>query len=165
MSTHVANRILAGLAALVLAAPTLVLADDAGRSSWQNLGKLSAGQRIEVERTNGSVAAGAFVSFTDQSVSLHEKRRDIAVPRTEVARVRLRRAGARKCAWIGAGIGAGVGAGAGAGLGEGLANRSGGDFRNLKPAIIGASAGIGALVGALIGSGIGNRHSVIYAAR
>jgi hypothetical protein len=77
----------------------------------------------------------------------------------------LRLAKSGKYTWIGAAVGAGAGAGVGAGSGESVANESGGDFRNLKPAITGVSAGLGALVGALIGSAMGNRHTTIYIAR
>jgi len=140
-------------------------AGDGGASPWQNLGTLAAGQQIEVERTNGTAVRGAFIGFTDQSLSVRRKLSEIAVPRAEVDRVGLRRAGYRKYAWIGAAVGGGAGAGVGAGLGEQVANESGGDFRNLKPAIIGVSAGIGALVGALIGTAVGNRHTIVYSAR
>jgi hypothetical protein len=165
MRVSVANRILAGVVALVLARPALMLAGDGGATVWQNLGTLAAGQEIEIERTNGTAVKGAFTGFTDQSVSVRRKSQEIAIPRAEVSKVRVRRAGSRKCAWIGAAVGAGVGAGAGAGIGEGVANKSGGDFSNLKPAIVGISAGVGALVGVLIGTAAGNRNTIVYAAR
>jgi hypothetical protein len=50
-------------------------------------------------------------------------------------------------------------------MGEGLANESGGDFRNLKPAIIGAVCAIGALVGTLVGLWLGGRGATVYRAK
>jgi hypothetical protein len=165
MRISVANRILACVVALVLAEPALIRAGDGGTStsSWQNLGTLAAGQEIEVERANGTAVKGAFIGFTDQSVSVRGKLSEIAIPRGDVYRVRLRRAGYRKYAWIGAAIGAGAGAGAGAGLADRAAYQSGGDYAGLKPAIIGLSAGVGALAGALIGTAIGNKRTIVYA--
>lgn len=153
------------MVAIALLNPALMLASDTSATSWQNLRQLATGQEIEVTRTNGSSVRGTFISFVDQSISLREKQQELAIPRTDVSRVRLRPAKRRRYLWIGLAVGAGAGAGAGAGIGENLANESGGDFRNLKPAIIGVSAGLGALVGAVIGSVIDGRHTTIYVAR
>ena len=142
-----------------------MLASDGSVSSWQNLRQLTAGQEIEVDKTKGSPVRGTFIAFTDESISLRENQQETAVPRAEVLRVRLRPAGRGKYTWIGLAVGAGAGAGAGAGIAEGLSNRSGGDFKNLKPAIIGLSAGLGALVGLVVGSSLGGRHTTIYRAK
>src|ERR1700690_1797012 len=139
--------IVTGTVAITLLAPPPLLASDSSVSAWQNLRQLSAGQEIEVAKTKGSTVRGIFVAFSDESITVREKQQETAVPRREVLRVQLRPAGRGKCKWIGLAGGAGAGAGVGAGLGESLSNQSGGDFRNLKPAIIGVSAGIGALVG------------------
>ncbi len=157
--------IVAGTVAITLLASPPILAGDSSVSAWQNLRQLSAGQEIEVTKTKGSTVRGTFVAFTDESISVREKQQETAVPRAEVSRVQLRPAGRGKCKWIGLAIGAGAGAGVGAGLGESLSNRSGGDFKNLKPAIIGLSAGIGALVGLVVGSALGGRHTTIYRAK
>jgi hypothetical protein len=138
---------------------------DTNLTDWQNCRQLVAGQEIEVTTSNGRSVQGAFIGFGDQSISLHRKQNDITIPRTEVSRVQLHPAKRGRYTWIGAALGAGAGAGVGAGIGEQVANESGGDFRNLKPAIIGVSAGIGALVGALIGSVIGSRRTTIYIVR
>jgi len=132
-----------------------MLAKDSNVNSWQNLKQLAAGQEIEVTKTKGRPVRGAFMGFVDQSISVREKQQEIAIPRADVARVQLRPAKRGRYLWIGAAVGAGAGAGVGLGIGEGVANESGGDFRNLKPAITGVSAGLGALVGAVIGSAIG----------
>ena len=129
-----------------------MLAGGGNGTSWQNLQRLAAGQEIEVTKTDGKPVRGAFIGFADQSISVRQKQQEIAIPRAEVSRVRLRTKGSRYT-WIGAGIG------------EGVAKQSGGDFSNLKPAIIGVSAGLGALAGAVIGSLIEGRHTTIYVAK
>jgi hypothetical protein len=153
------------MVAIAVLEPAVMLAGGSNVTSWQNLKQLAAGQEIEVTRTKGGPVRGTFIGFVDESISLREKQQEIAIPRSDVERVRLRLAKSGKYTWIGAAVGAGAGAGVGAGIGESVANESGGDFRNLKPAITGVSAGLGALVGALIGSAMGNRHTTIYIAR
>ena len=159
------SRLLAGLLALTLVRPALMTAGDSNLTSWQNLAQLTPGQDIEVTMTNGKSVQGSFLSFGDPSIGLRAKQKDITISRSDVSRVQMHPARRRRNTWIGAGLGAGAGAGVGAGIGEGVANESGGDFRNLKPAIIGISAAIGAGVGALMGSLIGGRHTTIYIAK
>ena len=142
-----------------------MLAGDSGVSAWQNLRQLTAGQEIEVMKTKGGPVRGTFIGFADESISVREKQQETAVPRAEVSRVRLRPATRGRYTLIGAAVGAGAGAGLGAGIGESLSNQSGGDFRNLKPAIIGVLAGLGALVGLVVGSALGSRHTTIYRAK
>jgi hypothetical protein len=165
MRVPFANKVVAGLLALTLVKPALMVAGDTSLTAWQNLQRLAAGQEIEVTTNNGTSVHGAFMSFGDESLSLHRQQKDITILRTTVTRVQLHPARRRRYTWIGAAIGAGAGAGAGVGIGENVANESGGDFSNLKPAIAGVCAGIGALVGALVGSVIGNRHTTIYRVR
>ena len=64
--------------------------------------------------------------------------------------------------WLGLAIGGGAGAGIGAGVAEGISNTSGGDFANLKPAVIGVIAAAGALAGLAIGSVLESRHNTLY---
>lgn len=162
MRVSLAKKIIAGLVTATLQ-PALLMAGDTHLTAWQNLQQLAAGQQIEVTTTNGRSVRATFISFGDQSISLHAKQQDMTIPRTEVSRVRLRPARGRRDTWIGAAVGAG--AGAGVGIGEHVADESGGDFSNLKPAIIGICAGIGALVGTLVGTATGSRHTIIYTAR
>lgn len=142
-----------------------MLASDSSVSAWQNLRQLSAGQEIEVTKTKGGTVRGAFVAFSDESISVREKQQETAIPQREVSRVRLRPARRGRYTLLGLGVGAGAGAGVGAGIAQSLSNRSGWDFRNLKPAIIGVTAGIGALVGLAVGSALGGRHTTVYRAR
>ena len=159
------SRIIAGLLAVTIVKPALMTAGGTSLTSWQNLEQLISGQEIEVTMSNGRSVQGSFISFGNPSISLRGKQKDITISRADVSRVRLHPARRRRYTWIGAALGAGAGAGVGAGIGEHVAYESGGDFRNLKPAIIGISAGIGAGVGALIGSMIGSRHATIYTAK
>lgn len=158
-------KTVAVIVATALLVPTLMAAGDGSVTSWQNLGQLAAGQKIEVAKTKNGPLRGTFVSFSDQSITLREKQQETAIPRADVSRVRLLPAKRGRYALIGAAIGAGAGAGAGAGIGESVANESGGDFRNLKPAIIGVTAGLGALIGLVIGSAAAGRHTTIYSAK
>ena len=158
-------KTVAVMVAITLLGPTLMAAGDSNVTSWQSLQQLAPGQKIEVARTKSGPVRGTFVSFSDQSITLREKQQETAISRADVSRVRLLPARRRRYALIGAAVGAGAGAGAGAGIGESVANESGGDFRNLKPAIIGVTAGLGALIGLVIGSAAGGRHTTIYSAK
>jgi hypothetical protein len=165
MRTFFAKEIVASLIAIALLNPSLMMAGDANLTSWQNLHQLGTGQEIEVTKTDRGVVRGIFVGFADHSISLRKEQQDLTVTRTDVSRVRVRRAGGRRYLWIAAAIGAGAGAGVGAAIGGHTANESGGDFKNLKPAIIGACAGIGALAGAAIGSLVDSRQTTVYTTR
>jgi len=152
------------LLAAVLAASNL-LGQTTDAASWQNLSRLAPGQSIEVTTKKGESLKGTFASVSEESISLERKHQSVAVPRAEVARVSLRSSKRLNYTLVGLGVGAGVGAGIGAGAGESLNNTSGGDFANLKPAIIGAGCAIGALVGTLVGSGLGGRGATVYRAK
>ena len=142
-----------------------VQAQSGDRKSWQSLSRLAPGQAIEVVNKKGESWKGTFAKVSRDSIELTAKQQSVTVPRAEVSRVRLRSGRHLKYTLIGMGIGAGAGAGLGAAGGESLAETSGGDFRNLKPAIIGVSCAVGALVGALVGSLIGDRHTTVYQAK
>ena len=151
------------LAAVLVASNLLGRTTDA--ASWQNLSRLAPGQSIEVTTEKGESLKGTFASVSEGAISLERKHQSVAVPRAEVARVSLRSSKPRNYMLIGLAVGAGAGAGIGAGAGESLNNTSGGDFANLKPAIIGAGCAIGALVGTLVGSGLGGRGATVYRAK
>ena len=150
------------LLGLFLLMPSRILAGDADLTIWQNLQHLKNGQEIEVKKADGAVMRGAFLSLADESIYLRHQQQEMAIARKDVSSVRARPTKNRRNIWVGAAIGAAAGAGVGAGLGEQLANESGGDLRNLKPAIIGVCAGVGALTGALVGSAVGGRFVTIY---
>ena len=149
------------VALLVIAALAMPAGASVDLTSWDNLRQLAAGQQIEIARNQAEALKGEFVRVTDEAVTVRTRRGEVTAARSEIIEVRRTSVG-RKDTWVGAGVGAGAGALIGLGAGEALANASGGDFANLKPAIIGACAAAGALVGVLIGSVFGNRHSVVY---
>ena len=162
MRAFFAKNLVGAVIAFTLVTPTVTRAGDGKLTSWNNLQQLIAGQDIEVAKRGGDTVRGPFVTFADDSIRLVSNQQDLRIARTDVSRVRLRPARGRKYTWIGAAMGAGAGAGVGAGIGEQVASGSGGDFRNLKPAIIGVCAGAGALAGAAIGYLIGSRHTTIF---
>jgi hypothetical protein len=152
------------LLAAVLAASNL-LGQTTDAASWHNLSRLAPGQTIEVTTKKGESLKGTFANVSEGSISLVRKLQNVAVPRAEVARVNLRSSKRLNYMLAGLAIGAGAGAGIGAGAGESLSNASGGDFANLKPAIIGGGCAIGALVGTLVGSWLGGRGATVYSAK
>ena len=152
------------LLAAVLAASNL-LGQTTDAASWQNLSRMAPGQSIEVTTKKGESLNGTFVNLSEGSISLLRKSQSVAVPRAEIARVSLRSNKRMNYTLAGLAIGAGAGAGIGAGMGESLANESGGDFRNLKPAVIAVVCAIGAGVGALVGSWLGGRGATVYRAQ
>ena len=135
------------------------------QDSWSALSRLSTGQVIEVATTRHELHQGAFVSVSEDSITVATKARQFAVPRAEVARVRLRPARRLAYTLVGVGIGAGAGAGLGSAVADRFANESGGDFAGLRPAIIAATCAVGALIGLLVGSVLGNRGPVVYRAK
>ena len=139
-------RRLHALFALLLV--TKLVSGNPDLKSWQNLTGLAPDQPLEVRKIAGESTKGNFVGVTAQSIELRVGQQNVSIPRSQVSRIRLR-SGERKATWIGLALGAGAGAGLGAGIGSGLSNESGGDFSNLKPAVIGICAGVGALVGKL----------------
>src|ERR1035441_4169300 len=149
------------LLAAVLAASNL-LGQTTDAASWRNLSRLVPGQSIAVTTKKGESLKGTFVNVSEASISLERKHQSVAVPQAEVARVSLRSSKPRNYMLIGLAVGIGAGAGIGAGMGESLANESGGDFRNLKPAVIAVVCVIGALVGTLVGSWLGGRGATVY---
>jgi hypothetical protein len=148
------------LLSAVLAASNL-LGQTSDAASWRNLSRLAPGQSIEVTTKKGESLKGAFTTVSEASISLERQRGNVAVPRAEVARVSLRSSKRLNYTLVGLGVGAVVGAGIGAGVGGRIANESGGDFNNLKPAIIAAGCAVGALVGALVGRGLGGRGATV----
>ncbi len=146
---------------LIAALIVSVTAQARDRSSWENVSKLSSGERIEVTKKSREVVKGTFVSVAADSLQLRDGQLDVAVSRSDVSRIRRAKAG-HKGMWIGLAVGAGAGAGIGAGAAEATSNASGGDFANLKPAITAVIAAIGAIAGLGIGYWIDSRHQTIY---
>jgi hypothetical protein len=136
----------------------LACAARAQQSSWERLSGLEAGQRVEVTTSAGAVK-GEFVRADAQGITVREKKGERSLAQADVMKVTLPRRS--RGIWIGLAIGAAGGLAAGAALGTRLENESGGDFSNLKPAVIGGCAAAGALIGAGIGAAV-RRPNIIY---
>ncbi len=81
----------------------------AGKQSWENLNQLGVGQKIEVVDMNSRSLNGTFLGFSEEAISLRVGVGEVAVPRANVLRVRLRQPKRLRNAAIGAAIGVGVG--------------------------------------------------------
>jgi len=140
-------------------------AQTADPAAWASLKRLAPGQSVQVINRKGDSFKGAFASVSEDSIAVIRNGQTVAVSRSEVSRVRVPSQKHLQHTLIGAVIGAAAGVGLGAAGAESLSQTSGGDFANLKPAIICASGGVGALLGAVIGSVIGNRGTTVYRAK
>ena len=69
---------------------------------WARLGNLKARQKIEVSLTNLAKHKGKFLAWTEETITLRVKKRELTIPRAEVHRIWV--FGGRKIRW-GAGIG------------------------------------------------------------
>lgn len=141
-----------------------LMAQTGDANSWQNLRRLNPGRQVEVLDRKGALTKGSLAGVSDDSIAVTAKSGVAAVPRSEVASVRVRGTRHRAYTLIGLAIGAGAGVGLGAAVGDRIEYESGGDFAGMKPAIIGASGGLGGLIGAVVGSAVGNRFATVYVA-
>jgi hypothetical protein len=136
----------------------VVTAAGADTSVWRNLATVDHGQRVEVATREGKVK-GEFVRFDDSGITVREKQGERSIPQANVSRVSI--AKRSRGIWIGAAAGAAGGAIVGSAVGTRLSNESGGDFRNLKPAVTVLTAVAGALIGTVIGASV-RQARVIY---
>jgi hypothetical protein len=133
------------------------------QSSWENLGTLHAGQKIQVAVLKSKTVSGSFVSVSDTAISLQTRDGEQTIQRPNVRNVKLLENKHRlRNAAIGGAVGAGVGAGIGAAT-----------YQSCKPAQSfcinpigrGGQAGIAAVVGfaggALVGA-LWPSHKTIY---
>ncbi|HUK17653.1 MAG TPA: hypothetical protein VLW65_14605 [Bryobacteraceae bacterium] len=130
-------------------------------ASWENLRRLSPGQKIQVVQKDRKSWSGAFVGFSDESMSLKAADGNKTVGRSEVMRVSRHGGKRARNALIAAAAGAGVGVAIGAGVGGCNHNQFGPCIgRGLAAAVMGTAA---ALVGVVIGVAIPG-NTVIYRA-
>ena len=81
-----------------------------GESDWGNLRQLRVGDKVEVVRYNLSKHKGKMLAWTEESISLRLKNRDVTISREEVYRVTQLSKGHRgRNVLIGLGLGAAVG--------------------------------------------------------
>jgi hypothetical protein len=140
-------------------------AQEPGEHSWGNLQRLRVGQKIEVVDTNLKKHKGAFLSFSDEAISLRVKKQEVGVQREDVFRVSLREKSKRlRNALIGLAIGAGAGVAAieiCAQASSGSLPCAGQDFRAVAYAIL---VPVGGGIGAGIGAAFPPGYQTIYRA-
>jgi hypothetical protein len=96
----------------------------AAPKSWDNLGRLQAGAKIEVVTAHGS-DRGAFASFSNEAIVVRTNRGERSFPRNEVLRVVSREKSRRvRNLLIGIGVGAAIGLVTDSTLGAYLRNES-----------------------------------------
>jgi hypothetical protein len=142
---------------LFLGAPA-AFADQIQEGSWPNLNHLQTGQGIEVIESSLKRHAGAFVTLSDESLTLKENGSDVSIKRENVARVSTSSGPRRgEHAVIGLVVGAAIGAGIGAASGSstGFLGKSSRGIAALVGLAIGAPSG--AAVGAVLPA-----HTTIY---
>jgi hypothetical protein len=135
------------------------------QASWENLGALSAGHKIQVLELNSKKFSGSFVNFSNTSISLQERGGAQTILRQDVRSVTLLENPHRlRNALIGVVVGTGAGAGIGAAAyhpctsaGFGCAGYTG---RGIP---IGIGAVIGGVSGAIVGT-LWPSHKTIFRA-
>ena len=111
--------------------------------SWDNLGQLQAGQKVEVIDQNLKTIHGTFVSFSEERISLRQGKREVFIERGNVLRVGALSSSRRlRNALIGAGVGLGLGVVGGTGV---LVAAGGSDSPGV---VLGPAAAVGMGVGA-----------------
>jgi len=134
----------------------------ANQSSWALLGRLQAGQNIQVVDTTSKRHSGTFTSVSDTAISFRAIAGEQSIQKQDVHSVRLMKNTHRlRKTLIVAGVGAGVGAGIGAAT-----------HKSCSPGAFcldfggrGLPAAIGAVIGGLGGAAVGAllpSHSTIY---
>ena len=99
---------------ILLIAPARTPAQSS-EDSWDNLGELRPGQRIEVVDMKLSSWQGAFTGYSEEAISLRTAKDEVAIPRSDVLSVKNRKRPHRgRNVLIGLGIGAAGGLAAGA---------------------------------------------------
>ena len=126
------------------------------KTDWQSLSQLQSGQKIQLIDANHQKHSGAFSSFTDQAIVLHEGGGDQTIQRANVLRVDVQgRSHRLRNVIVAAALGAGVGAGIGYGSSKNGIGFSKGDGAGL-------GAAVGFVGGAVVGAFVPSRHKTIY---
>ncbi len=123
-----------------------------GSSSWKNLSKLQAGQKIQVLEKNARQVSGTFLNASEAAISVQDQAGSQAIQRQDVLRVKLKNRHRLRNTFIGAGVGAGAGAVIGGAWNNGFI------ARGVAAAVM---AGILLVPGAVVGALVPD-HSTIY---
>jgi hypothetical protein len=121
------------------------------QNNWDNLKQLRPGQKIEVVDSSMKTLKGAFVSISDEAISLQVGKSEESVVRAKVVRVSVRDTSHRTRNML---IGAAVGVGAGLAVTLPLeiqqsneGNSLAGTMAGVTTALAGAGLGLGAMPG------------------
>ena len=120
------------------------------QNDWDNLKELRPGQRIQVVDVHMKTLNGAFVSFSDEAMTLRVGKGEVSVPRTDVTRVSLRAHRTRNML-----LGSGILGGAALAVGIPLAVINSNEGNSCGACVAGIAAGFGG--GAALGALPGNR--------
>ena len=128
------------------------------QADWQSLSQLRSGQKIQLIDASHQKHSGAFSSFTDQAIVLHERGGDRTIQRPNVLRVNVQGRSHRLRNVL---FAAALGVGVGAGIGYGATPSGKWVFTKGDGAGLGAAVGFvgGAVVGAFVPS---HSHKTIY---
>ncbi len=147
---------------LLILVPCLALAQKP-EDSWENLRQLSPGQKIEVVDMNLKSLRGAFMSFSDEAISLRTDDGEKSLERANVMRVSASGGKRGRNALIGLAIGAGAGLAVGAAVNAHLRETTGPDI--LAEAAVPLGGAIGAGAGAGIGAAFPGSRTIYRAPR
>jgi hypothetical protein len=133
------------------------------KTSWENLSKLHAGQKIQVAGMKSKTVSGTFQSFSDAAIALQTQAGEQTIQRVDVRNVKLMENHHRlRNALIGGAVGAGAGAGIGAATYKSCSPTS--SFC-VQPVGRGTQTGVGAAAGLAVGAAVGAlwpSHETIY---
>jgi hypothetical protein len=135
---------------LVVLFPALALAREP-QSSWDNLKQLQSGQKIEVVDSTMKSLHGAFVSVSDEAISLRVGKAEETVVRANVVRVSVRDTSHRTRNML---LGAGIAGGAALIPSAILLSQQSNEGNNCAACVAAIAAGFGggAALGAIPGS-------------
>jgi hypothetical protein len=133
------------------------------RASWENLGALQRGQKIQIVDVNSKKHSGTFVSVSDAAVSFQQAAGEQTIQKQDVRIVKLMENKHRlRNTLIGSAVGAGVGAVIVAAADHPCTPSQ--EFC-IHPIGRGGAAGIGAVAGLVCGAVVGvllPSHKLIY---
>ena len=136
---------------ILLIAPARTPAQSS-EDSWDNLGQLRPGQRIEVVDMKLNSRHGAFTGYSEEAISLRTGQNEVAIPRADVLSVKNRKSSHRgRNALLGLVIGAAGGLAVGAVVGATFHEE--GETGVFVLVFTPIGAGVGAGVGAAMPAG------------
>lgn len=149
---------------LILGAIPAALFAQPAEDSWERLGQIRTGQRIEVVTSRMKSVQGTFLGFTEQSISIKGSPDEVSIPRAEVVSIRNKETDHRKRNVL-LGLAIGAAGGLAAGVIRGATYHEEGETGVFVMVATPIGAGIGAAVGAALPSGSATIYRVRTAKR